>query len=165
MRDQAYLAATTEEWSTVASAARKVIEMAPHEKEAHLPLALALVEGGPQILPEVDAREVLDAYMQEHPDATAPAFLLLGAEQARRKDYRGAELSLMQSAAYYPKQARALSDLFDPYEARSFLRATREGGDVLHQYESTGHGHRLGAETDPVQHETVEWGWRRPEPA
>ena len=112
-----------------------------------------------------DAGEVLDAYMQEHPDATAPAFLLLGAEQARRKDYRGAELSLMQSAAYYPKQARALSDLFDPYEARSFLRATREGGDVLHQYESTGHGHRLGAETDPVQHETVEWGWRRPEPA
>lgn len=143
LRDQAYLAASIEDWDAVAAASREAIALAPHEKEAHLLLALALVEGGPQVLPEVDVMELLDGYMKEHPDATAPALLLLGAEQARRKDLKAAGLSFMQSAAYYPKQSQALSDLFDPYQARSFLRATREGSYVLRLYQATmmGAGH------------------------
>lgn len=137
LRDKAYLAASTEEWGTVAAAATKAIALAPSEREAHLLLALALVEGGPDVLPEVDVQTLLSDYMEAHPDATAPAFLLLGAEQARQGRFKEAELSLMQSSAYYPRQAATLADLFNPYEARSYLRATREGRYVLHQYQST----------------------------
>ncbi len=137
LRDRAYLAAAAEDWPTVAAAAAEAIRQAPQEREAHLLLALALVEGGPEILPEVDAGELLDTYLLEHPDATAPALLLLGLHHAREGDVAQAQLALMQAAAYYPRQAEALADLFDPYEARSYLRATREGRYVLEQYQST----------------------------
>jgi hypothetical protein len=136
-RDQAYLAVTTEDWAVVAAAAERAIRLAPNEREAHLLLALALVEGGPQVLPEVDVKALLYAYIEAHPDATAPALVLLGMEEEREGNFTEAELSLMQAAAYYPRESQSLSDLFNPYEARSYLRATREGRYVLQQYQST----------------------------
>lgn len=137
LRDRAYLAAAAEDWPTVAHAAEAAVRQAPQEREAHLLLALALIESGPEILPEVNVPDLLEGYIADHPDATAPALLLLGLHHAREGRVAEAQLALMQSAAYYPRQAQALSDLFDPYEARSYLRATREGRYVLAQYRST----------------------------
>ena len=139
VRDRAYLAAWNGDWPTTLAAADEAIRMAPHEREAHLLKALALVElgelGDSEGPAEVD--EVLAAYIDAHPDATAPAFLLLGLAEARRGRTEQARLHLQQAAAYYPKQADVLGDMLDPYRMRSFLRKTREGSYVIELYKST----------------------------
>ena len=136
LRDRAYLAAHNGDWDTVVDAATVAIEKAPQEKEAHLLLAMALIE---QDQPEQDGRilALLDEYISEHPDSTAPAFQLLGIQHTRMGRTADARLALQQSAAYYPKQAEQLTDMLDPYKVRSFLRKSREGGFILELYKST----------------------------
>lgn len=136
LRDRAYLAAHNGDWDTVVDAATVAIDKAPQEKEAHLLLAMALIE---QDQPEQDGRilALLDEYISEHPDSTAPAFQLLGIQHTRMGRTADARLALQQSAAYYPKQAEQLTDMLDPYKVRSFLRKSREGGFILELYKST----------------------------
>ena len=140
LRDRAYLAAHEGDWPAAAAAARAAIELAPHEREAHLLLALSLIEGELET-PEVpdEAEQLLAAYIDEHPGASAPAYLLRGVMHAERGDIKAARLDLDQAAAYYPKQAELLVDMLDPYRARSrtFLRSSREGNLVLALYKSS----------------------------
>ncbi|MFT4627381.1 MAG: hypothetical protein ACI8PZ_006065 [Myxococcota bacterium] len=136
VRDRAYLASYGEDWGAAAAAAEQAIAMAPSEREAHLILAWALIEeGNPETISKVDA--MLAEQIEQHPQHTAPALLLLGVNRARAGDSRGARLSLQQAAAYYPKQADALLDMLDPYKMRSFLRKSREGSYILELYEGT----------------------------
>ena len=134
MRDRAYLAANEGNWDAVIEASTAAIEAAPHEKEAHLLLALALIESETE---GAQVEELLHGYIREHPDSTAPAQLLLGVHHARSGDRDEATLQLQQAAAYYPRQAGQLADLLDPYKHRAFLRKTREGNFILGQYQST----------------------------
>jgi tetratricopeptide (TPR) repeat protein len=140
LRDRAYLAAHEGNWEAAASAARAAVEQAPQEREAHLLLALALIEGGLED-PEApdEAEGLLEAYIQQHPDASAPAYLLRGVLHAERGDTKAARLDLEQAAATYPKQAELLQDMLDPYRARSrsFLRKSREGNLILALYKSS----------------------------
>lgn len=147
-RDRAYLALSSGDWPTVATAARAAAAQAPHDKEAHLLLALALIEGAasgvgltgsPAVHPEdMDAaRAVLDQYVEDHPDATAPAFLLRGVLEEKVGNRDAARLDFQQSAAYYPKQAAALTDMLDPYRMRSWLRKSREGNYILDEYQAS----------------------------
>jgi tetratricopeptide (TPR) repeat protein len=136
LRDRAYLAAHNGDWEQALAASELAIQQAPGEKEAHLLKAMALIE--------MDNREnageimdVLEDYIEEHPDSTAPALLLMGVHQARMGDSRQANLSFQQSAAYYPKQAGKLTDMLNPYEMRSFLRQSREGQFIVELYKST----------------------------
>ncbi len=140
LRDRAYLAAHAGDWPAAEAAARAAVELAPHEREAHLLLALALIEGGsddPERPDEV--AQLLEAYIHEHPDASAPAYLLRGVMKAERGELQAASLDLQQAAATYPKQAELLQDMLDPYRARSrtFLRKSREGNLVLALYKSS----------------------------
>jgi len=134
LRDRAYLAANEENWDAVIEAADEAIAMAPHEKEAHLLKAMALIEQGSEG-GEVDA--LLGDYIRKHPDSTAPAQLLLGVHYARNGHRDEATLQLQQASAYYPRQSEQLADLLDPYRQRAFLRKTREGNFILGQYQST----------------------------
>jgi tetratricopeptide (TPR) repeat protein len=140
LRDRAYLAAQAGNWAEAESTARQAVAQAPHEKEAHLLLALALI-AGERASPEDpdEALRLLDLYLEEHPDSTAPALLLRGLERERRGELEAAILDLSQAAADYPRQATALQDMLDPYQARGrlFLRASREGNLVLELYKST----------------------------
>jgi len=140
LRDRAYLAAHDGDWEAAALAARAAVELAPHEREAHLLLALALIEGD-QATPENpdEAEQLLSDYLDEHPDASAPAYLLRGVMHAEHGDLSAARLDLEQAAVYYPKQADLLDDMLDPYRARSrtFLRKSREGNLVLALYKSS----------------------------
>ena len=133
-RDRAYLAANEGNWEAVNEAADAAISMAPHEKEAHLLKAMALIEMGGE---GTQVENLLHGYIQEHPDATAPAQLLLGVYYARNGDRDEAMLQLQQSAAYYPRQSEDLADLLDPYKQRAFLRKTREGNFIVGQYQTT----------------------------
>jgi tetratricopeptide (TPR) repeat protein len=145
LRDRAYLATHNGDWETAEAAASAAIEMAPGEREAHLLKALAIVQGGGPDHPEraSEALDMLAKYVDDHPSRTAPAFLLMGMIERQRGHTDAAKLHLQQSAAYYPKQADALSDMLDPYKRRAFLRKSREGGTILELYRST----MLGAGT------------------
>lgn len=136
LRDRAYLAVYNGEWEAALAAADLAIEKAPKEREAHLLKAMALIE----LDNEENAGEIQDllaTYVEDHPDASAPALVLLGVHQARRGDSTQAQLSFQQSAAYFPKQADALTDMVDPYKMRSFLRKSREGSFIVELYKST----------------------------
>ena len=135
MRDRAYLAAHDGNWGAAIEAADAAITLAPHEKEAHLLKALALIESG--TVEGAQVENLLHGYIQEHPDSTAPAQLLLGVHHARSGNRSEASLQLQQAAAYYPRQSDQLSDLLDPYKQRAFLRKTREGNFIVGQYQST----------------------------
>jgi len=136
LRDRAYLAVHNQDWEAARAAAKAAVERAPTEREAHLLLALAMIEqGNPE--DEVEIRRLLDETMEQHPDRTAPALLLLGALEAQVGRPEQARLALQQAAAYYPKQADALLDMLDPYKMRGFLRDSREGSFIVEQYKAT----------------------------
>lgn len=139
VRDRAYLAVYNGDWSTAEAASREAIRLAPHEREAHMLLAIAMIESGQADQPEgaAQVQALLTDFVERHPDRSAPAFLLLGVLQARTGQSDAALLNLQQAAAYYPRQADALTDMLDPYTMRSFLRKTREGSYVIELYKAT----------------------------
>lgn len=134
-RDRAYLAVANGDWKTAIEASSAAVAMAPHEKEAHLLLALAIIESGDT--EKGDPAQLLEDYIAAHPDSSAPAFLLLGTWRARTGDLAQARLDLQQSATYYPRQADQLTSMLDPYEMRSFLRKSREGAYIVELYKGT----------------------------
>lgn len=136
LRDRAYLAVANNNWDAAIESSRQAMALAPSEKEAHLLLALALSERGGE-LDRGEAISVLADYAKEHPEASAPALLLLGVAQGQQGDKQAATLSLQQAAAYYPRQAESLADMLDPYRMRNFLRRSREGNFIRQQYKST----------------------------
>jgi len=136
LRDRAYLAAHNGDWEQVLAASELAIEQAPKEREAHLLKAMALIELD-DLENQGEIEAILDEYMEEHPDATAPAFLLRGVMFTRQGNTREAQLAFQQSAAYYPKQAAQLTDMLNPYKMRSFLRQSREGSFIVELYKST----------------------------
>lgn len=136
MRDRAWLAAAESDWVNAEAAAREAVAVAPDETEAHLLLAWALMEqGSPEKLDE--SAVLLDTYIDEHPDRSAPALLLRGRLNASRGDDDAARLDLEQAAAMYPKQSGLLADMLDPYRMRGYLRQSREGNTVLRGYRSS----------------------------
>ena len=138
LRDRAYLASSRRDWPAAYAAAKQAAELAPMEREAHLLMALALLEGGQVLDPEGPPVEtILGRYIDEHPDASAPALLLLGVAEARVDRIPQAQLDLQQAAAYYPRQSERLTDLLDPYRSRSYLRKSREGTYIVQLYQAT----------------------------
>jgi tetratricopeptide (TPR) repeat protein len=140
IRDRAYLAAAEGNWEAALGAARTAAERAPQDVEAHLLMAWALIESSKQgesahLLEE--AVTVLNEFVQRHPERTAPALVLLGAAHARMGRLDQASLFYQQAAAYYPRQAGLLTDMMDPYQARAFLRKSKEGKAIVDMYHAT----------------------------
>ncbi len=152
-RDRAYLAASTGNWAATEAAATEAIALAPHDTEAHLLKALAMIElstANPETDRIPEALALLDDYIAKHPDRTAPALLLRGVAAARQGRADEAALSFEQSSAYYPRQADVLIDMLDPYEARTYLRRSREGQRIVDLYRATMLG--AGAFSPDLQH-------------
>jgi tetratricopeptide (TPR) repeat protein len=139
LRDRAYLASLEGDWPTVEVSARAAIAMAPQEREAHLLLARALLaQGNPE--DQQEAAEVLQDLMNGHPGTSAPTLVLMGELARQRGDAEAARLNFQQAAAYYPRQAQALTDMLDPYKQRDYLRKSREGTLILEAYQDTMRG-------------------------
>jgi hypothetical protein len=136
LRDRAYLAAHNQDWDAVIASSELAMEKAPNEREAHLLAAMAMIERGDDEV-DRDVTELLSDYIQNHPDHSAPAFLLMGVHHANMGRDAEALLALQQSAAYYPRQAEHLTDMLDPYKMRGFLRQSREGNFIVAQYKAT----------------------------
>ncbi|MBN2495744.1 MAG: hypothetical protein JXR96_14220 [Deltaproteobacteria bacterium] len=163
-RDLAYLAADEGHWDKAIEHARNAVSAAPHETEAHLVLALALIEKAGRRssseaieLPAGDehpapageaqpdaaallseAERVLDGYLAEHAEKSAPALLLKGVLQGQRGQLEDARTTLLAASADYPKQAARLEEMLGPYRYRQkYLQRSRAGLHVMEFYEAT----------------------------
>jgi len=125
------------DWAEVESEARAAIAQAPHEKEAHMLLARALIEGGqPEQLTE--ARILLEPFASgETPGAMAPALLLRGTLKEREGDLIGASDDYRHASLAYPTEAERLADALDPYKMRSSLRKSKAGAGIVESYSAT----------------------------
>ncbi len=139
VRESAWLAASKQDWATTAREAERATQL-PHtarERDAHLLLALAAIEGGPGLV-DADPAALLADYLRVHPDETAPANLLEGVRLARAGDRVAAEHALDLSAKEYVRQSAVLSDRYDPqWERAQYLRRTSAGNTILHVYEAS----------------------------
>ncbi len=139
VRESAWLAASKQDWATTAREAERATQLpnTARERDAHLLLALAAIEGGPGLV-DGDPAEMLADYLARHPDETAPANLLEGIRLARAGDLNAATHAFDLSAKEYVRQATVLSDRYDPqWERAQYLRRTSSGNSILHVYEAS----------------------------
>lgn len=87
------------------------------------------------------AKEILENYIVNFPDRSAPALLLLGTYNYLKGDYKEAMRFYDQSAVEYPRQSAQLLDMLNSYKQRSYLRRSAEGGYILELYKSTMEGY------------------------
>lgn len=88
----------------------------------------------------VEARKILMAYMDQYPNRTAPALLLLGVSYLNENDPEKALSYLDQASIEYPRQAESLKDMLDSYRTRTYLHSSEEGYQLLQLYQSTMEG-------------------------
>lgn len=140
VRDAAYLASSSGNWEAVVQKSEVAIQLAPHDAEARLLGALGHIELSTRNKESKHlekASDLLVDYVKEHPTRTAPALLLEAIVKTKRGKTKEAIQLFEQSAAYFPKQSKALSNMLDPYEVRSFLRKSSEGNRIVDLYKST----------------------------
>ncbi|MSP61657.1 MAG: hypothetical protein EXR72_15250 [Myxococcales bacterium] len=136
-RDRAWMASARADWGETEREARAAIELAPHEREAHMLLARALLaQNTPESLGEAEA--LLAPFADgTSPGAMAPALLLRGTLREARGDAAGAADDFRHAALAYPTQAARLDDVLDPYRMRSSLRKSRAGAGIVESYSAT----------------------------
>jgi tetratricopeptide (TPR) repeat protein len=141
-RDRAYLAFYERDWEELINCAQSAADMAPHEKEAHTLLALALVERGKET-DASSAKSVINDILKENNGQHAPALLLRGVIEMKAKNFDRAVLDFDQSAAYYPKQTEEIADTLNLYRKRSYLNNSKEGRVIINTYRgiTTGAGY------------------------
>lgn len=141
-RDRAYLAFYERDWEELINCAQSAADMAPHEKEAHTLLALALIERGKET-DASSAKSVINDILKENNGQHAPALLLRGVIEMKAKNFDRAMLDFDQSAAYYPKQTEEIADTLNLYRKRSYLNNSKEGRVIINTYRgiTTGAGY------------------------
>ena len=142
LRDRAYLAVYEGDWNEAVKCASAAVNKSPSEKEAHILLAMALLERGKE--GEVSqAKLLIDDYLKKNQGQEAPGYLLRGVANLKNGKYDQAVLDFDQAATYYPKQQEALLDRLNLYRKRSFLNKSREGRMIQNIYRSfmTGSGY------------------------
>lgn len=132
-RDRAYLAFYERDWEELINCAQAAATMAPHEKEAHTLLALALIERGRETGTS-SAKSVIGNILKMHNGQHAPALLLQGVIEMKAKNFDKAVLDFDQSAAYYPKQAEEVTDTLNLYKKRAYLNSSKEGRVIINTY-------------------------------
>ncbi|OGV39888.1 MAG: hypothetical protein A2020_15830 [Lentisphaerae bacterium GWF2_45_14] len=142
LRDRAYLAIYENDWNEAIKSASAAVELAPHEKEAHILLAMSLLERKGET--DVSAADsIISEYIEKHNGQEAPAHLLKGVINMKQKKFDQAVIDFDQAAAYYPKQQEELLDLLNLYKKRSFLNKSKEGRVIINLYRGimTGSGY------------------------
>ena len=133
MRDRAYLALYEGDWNEVIDSTSAAIALAPYEKEAHILLAMGLIERKKEIdMPK--ALEIVNQYLKNHPGSQAPGYLLRGVIYYNEKKYDNAALDFDQAAAYYPKQQEEINEKLNLYKKRQFLNKSKEGRMIVNMY-------------------------------
>ena len=133
MRDRAYLALYEEDWNEVIDSTSAAVKLAPYEKEAHILLAMGLIERKKET-DSSRALEIVNQYLKDHPGSQAPGYLLRGVIYYNAKKYDNASLDFDQAAAYYPKQQEEINEKLNLYKKRQFLNKSKEGRMIVNMY-------------------------------
>lgn len=91
----------------------------------------------------IEADYTLDNYIKMYPSRTAPALVLKGVLYSSQGEFSKAMSYFEQASVEYPRQAEALMDLLDSYNARTYLNKSVEGKYLLRLYRSTMEGFGL----------------------
>lgn len=138
-RDRAYLAIHEGNLDEAKKNAAAAVAHSPYEKEAHILLAMCLLEGSSfEISPEKtksnDAEMLIDHFLKKHQGQQAPGHLLKGVINMAKGDIEAAKVDFDQAAAYYPKQQEVLNNQLNLYKKRAFLNSSREGRVIVNMY-------------------------------
>ena len=145
LRDEAFYASYSSQWDQAIAAASKAIQMSPTEKEAHVLLAMALVEAGEDSGQQMEtalpsnlknASVLLESFVGDRNSLYAPAHLLRGVIKLKQGSPAEAFVYFDQAAAYFPKHQEELNDRLNLYKKRSYLRDSREGNRLWSLYKS-----------------------------
>lgn len=154
MRDRAYLDIQQGRIKSAMQYVDKAIQASPSDKETRLLQALCLIQleepvlnlpNNDTIVPIIPlnlsrANSILDEYLDEFPERSAPALLLKGIYNYKVGEVERAFSNFDQASIEYPKQAEYLTDMFNSYEQRSYLSKSQESHYVLELYKSTMEG-------------------------
>ena len=154
MRDRAYLDIQQGRIRSAMQFVDKALAISPEDKESRVLKALCLLEItepvlapplGDSIKPQLPenlrlANEILDKYLSEFPERSAPALLLKGIYHYKIGEPEKAFSSFDQSSIEYPRQAEYLTDMFNSYEQRSYLSKSQESSYILELYKSSMEG-------------------------
>lgn len=133
MRDRAYLALYERDWDEVISAAGAAAKLAPMEKEAHILLAMGMIERNNET-DKSAASNLINQFLKNHQGQQAPAYLLRGVIEFNDKNYQKANLDFEQAAAYFPKQQEDITNVLNLYKKRQFLNKSKEGRMIINMY-------------------------------
>lgn len=133
MRDRAYLALYEQNWDEVISTANSAVRLAPREKEAHILLAMALIERNKET-DKGSAKKIINKFLEDNQGQQAPAYLLRGVIEFNDQDYQKANLDFEQAAAYFPKQQEEITNILNLYKKRQFLNKSKEGRMIINMY-------------------------------
>jgi len=153
-RDPAYMDIQQGRMRSAMEHVDEAMKISPSDKETRILKTLCLLQLAepvlflPQedsVIPKIphnliEANDILDAYLEEFPERSAPATLLKGIYYYKIGDTEKAFSSFDQSSKEYPKQALLLKDMFNSYEQRQYLINSRESQYLFELYKSTMEG-------------------------
>lgn len=150
VRDQAYLSIHHGEYAAAEALADQALDMAPNDRESMLLKVYSALmkptglETGEAEETPSGTRQGLEAMMEEYlklyPEQSAPALLLKGMLATHSGREAEAMTLFDEAALLYPKQARLLLDMVNPYKARGYFGTSVESEFVLELYKSTMEG-------------------------
>lgn len=148
VRDQAYLAINNGDITGAISTLNEVLEEFPGDMEAALLKAFCLLieaQHGSNVAIEYnyvgEAKHILDTFIQNNPEKSAPALVLLGSYYSMTGDEIKAKTLFDQSSVEYPRQAESLLDMYNSYNYRNYLQKSVEGHFVQKMYKAMMEGY------------------------
>ncbi len=143
MRDQAYIAISNGDIDGALGTLTQALAEFPGDREASLLKAYCLIykaqEGeadSEQLGGLKDAKRILDTYIRDYPEKSAPALVLLGTYYTLEGDETKAKNMFDQSSIEYPRQSEELLDMYNSYKYRNYLTKSVEGHFVQAMYKS-----------------------------
>lgn len=154
LRDRAYLDIQQGRIRSAMQYVDKAMQASPKDKETRLLKALCLLQLEEPVLtlPNSDslkpmipsnlaeANEILNDYLEEFPNRSAPALVLKGIYHYKVGEKERAFSNFDQASIEYPRQAEYLKDMFNSYEQRAYLSKSQESHYVLELYKSSMEG-------------------------
>ena len=146
-RDNAYLSINQRDINSALHSLGEVLKISPDDKEALLMKSLCLLykaqannssknQDDINRSYDVEAKNILQNYLNNHPNESAPALLLLGTYHKINGNNQKAINYYNQSSIEYPRQAMLLLDMFNSYKKRSYILKSAEGHYILKLYKS-----------------------------
>lgn len=147
-RDHAYIAIHNGDYSGALLKLNELLQKYPNDRESMILKAYSLLmqKVTNLVVAETyndigEVETLLNAYVAQNPDRSAPALVLLGTYNMLKGDEQSAKNLYDQSAVEYPRQAEELLDMYNSYSYRNYMLKSVEGQFVLEMYKSMMEGY------------------------